>query len=441
MKSLSEISIGKLVAASWLMVALLACQANHSSPAPTREQTSPTVPSDQKSFVSAANGIAIQIQKKTDLRSDRANLDEFKKNLNSYNTSIQIPEDVFVGDIRIIRSLNSTALSPHYDEISKNQAIYEDGAYLLLDSLSPWDKDLTPKTITYKVISQEKTLAEASFELLPDFLVTTNENRNVTLSSLKILSGQYRFGVIFFEKGSVLNTEGAAVQFQAERLYADDATIESFTKEQAQTLPPDGEAGRSGGSISIRAVSAAGRIKFEMRGTTGGRGYAAPLQMQVRGAGLQGTPGVVRPHCDAPFSKSWDPSVARMQSQIFRFCGPICVRNPGDGLRGENGFDGIQGGRGAIGGPSGFVELDIEKQEPEFQVQVVHVPGNGGPGGVGSPGTPGGEGGLPGQDFNVCAKARKGAPGAHGLAGEIGETGAVGITESSQVTIAKQRIL
>lgn len=443
MKSLNVVFIAKLLAACGLMTTLVACQGDSSpritsqTPAPTQKQApNPAAP---QSFVSAENGISIKIQKKTALRLDRANLDEFKKNLNVYLAEIQIPEDVFIGDVRLIRSFNATALNPQYEHISKSNAVYENGMYHLTESLSLWEKDLTPKQVTYKIITQDETLAEASFDLLPDYLVANAEDQNAQESSLRVLSGEYHFGVIFFERGAVLTTEGASLVLHAQRLYADDAKIQSFTEEQAKALPSEGQAGRSGGRIVIRAASAAGGLKFEMRGTAGGRGYVAGPQTQVKGVSPQGAPGVVGHFCEAPVLKTKN-GVWSLQSRSLGRCSYECVRHPGDGLPGENGFDGLPGGRGSRGGASGFVEVDVDKQDPEFHAEVAHLPGQGGPGGAGSAGTAGGEGGLPGDDLGICRKARKGPTGAQGLPGATGPAGSAGDIEVSQLVISGQKI-
>lgn len=450
MKILSKDLQIKLVMTNLIALNLLACQPSSSNstqspvdattPQATEVEGAGNAPSNPTA--TSASGITIEVQKKVELRADRANIEEFKKNLNLYVVKIKIPEEVFLSDISIVSSENPHAVNPKYTLLVKGQATYEQGFYYLTNSLNLWDKDFKSKTITYKVISQEKTVEEVAFELYPDFVVKEAQGQALSLTSVGILSGHYRFGVLLFEKGSVLRTQGAAVKLQAERLYADDAKIESFSEAEANTFPAYGVAGRSGGHLTINAVSAVGRLTFEMRGTTGGQGYPALVQDKKAQVRPPGQDGDIEEYCEAPFLRNAPLDVKALNNRFMRGCSVICTKNPEDGLPGDNGFDGFPGNKGGVGGSSGFVEIHIEKPAPDFQAQVFHTPGKGGLGSPGSPGTPGTEGGLPGNNFRgICAQARQGAPGRNGMPGANGANGDSGATEVSQITIAGQRVL
>lgn len=416
---------------------ILACQPTESP----STNTAAGEPQNNQSQTAANTRVTIEIHKKVELREDRSNIEEFKNNLNLYVAKIRIPEDVFVEDIKIRTSKNPSALNPKYTQLAKSEATYENGFYQLTETLNLWQQDFNVKTVIYKIIGPDSTIEEVSFELYPDLVVPGEQNQTITLASLGILSGNYRFGVLFLEKGTVLSTQGASIKFQVDRLYADEARIESFSVHQANVLSSYGEAGRSGGRFTLQAVSAVGQLTFEMRGTAGGKGYPALVQDKKASVRPPGAPGVFEHYCDAPIWKSPRSGPMDLKNRRMGRCEMICVKDPEDGLPGENGFDGFPGGKGGAGGASGFAEVFIENPAPEFQVQIFHFPGQGGLGSPGSAGTPGTDGSLPGEDFGICRKARKGAPGINGAHGANGENGPEGATEVSQITIAGQKVL
>ena len=437
----------KIFTVSLLATHLVACQPNSSTDkatgvsVPVVEPKGDEIPPTNPPVVKTASGVVLEVQKKVELREDRANIEEFKQNLNQYVVTIKIPEELFVEDIQIVGSQNPLALNPKYTYLPKHKATYQDGVYHITETFNLWQKDFKSKKITYKIITQDKTLEEMSFELYPDLVVKAAQNQPLSLASIGILSGHYRFGVLFLEKGSVLSTQGASVKLQVQRLYVDDAKIESFSDEEANTFPSYGEAGRSGGHLVIQSDFAIGRLTVEMRGTTGGKGYPALIQDKTAKVRTRGADGAVEHYCDAPVVKPAPSGARTLRNRRLGGCGVICLRDPQDGLPGDNGFDGFDGNKGGVGGSSGFVEVHVANPAPDFQVQVFHFPGKGGLGSPGSPGTPGTPGGLAGEDFGICRKARTGVPGLNGKNGVNGANGAPGATEVSHITIAGQKVL
>ncbi|WP_374001633.1 hypothetical protein [Bdellovibrio bacteriovorus] len=383
-----------------------------------------------------AEGVVIEIKKVADLREDRSNYSEFKNNLNIYETKLSIPENIYVNQLEIKRSFSSLAVNPAYESISKIDAKYVSGQYVISDRLNLWKNDHTQKTVTYRIYSQEKLIAESTYTLTPD-LVVSSADKVTTLQSLGISSGAYKFGIIFIEKENILRTEGQQVYLEVGRLYAEDtATIESFSREDAEKIPAAGQVGKNGGYLSLRAGMAMGHLNINMRGTAGGDGLPAALQTGVGANGARGS--------DAKFHRSCfgggvyrDALLARPGREI---CELVCERRPSDGTPGGEGPKGYRGGMGMIGGHSGSVDISISTG-PFFTASLRVEPGLGGFGGPGSEGGKGGEGGAPGTGRPGCEGSVAGRQGAQGQKGDNGASGPRGQQEDSTVTVNGQSII
>lgn len=385
-----------------------------------------------------SNGIVIEIKKAVELRNDRTNYTDFKNNLNVYETTMTIPEQVFTGDLQISRSLNALALNPRFETIAKHDAEFVNGHYVIKHRLKLWESDLIPKTLTYKFYSHETLSGESSATFYPDLIIPSqNEAGVTTLQSLKIKTGSYDFGVVFFENRSLLRTEGAYLRIRAQRLFADQAAVESFSAEKAREIPVSGTVGLNGGRVIIEAQQAMGDLSITMRGTDGGQGYAGLLQTASGKKGATGTAGVrAKGPCEHVGPKSvlsgdtWAAPAAII-------CEWTCHK-PGNGGVGESGAAGNRGGNGMPGGASGLAQVIIEKELGRFTVNVESLPGYGGPGGIGSEGGLGGAGGDPGAIANGCHEgAQAGAQGARGPKGADGDKGPDGLIEESSVIIKK----
>ncbi|UXR63887.1 hypothetical protein EZJ49_12515 [Bdellovibrio bacteriovorus] len=415
---------------------LLACQGSGGNTSPT-----PTTGGSEAQEVNPrrvlAEGVVIEVKKVADLREDRSNYSEFKNNLNIYETKLSIPESLYVNQLEIKRSFSSLAVNPAYESISKIDAKYVSGQYVISDRLDLWKNDHAQKTVTYRIYSKEKLIAESTYTLLPDLLVSS-ESKVTTLQSLGISSGAYKFGIIFIEKDNVLRTEGQEVYLEAGRLYAEDtATIETFSAEEAEKIPAPGQVGKNGGYLSLKAGYAMGDLKLHMRGTAGGEGLPAAAQTGIGAKGARGVDATSRRMCEP------GGGVFLMAPELRRgatFCEIICTRQPTNGGAGAQGPKGLRGGMGMIGGHSGAADIVIAKG-PYFTASLSAEAGLGGLGGAGSEGGKGGEGGDPGSTRGDCRTASKGPQGALGEKGDMGSSGPRGVEERSSITVDGHSIL
>lgn len=419
------------------------CQQNQSSSGqqPTVIKTS----AQQEKREVLSNGVVIEIYKMSELRNDRSNYSAFKQNLNVYEAKITIPEHVFASDLEISRTLNASSLNPSYEIISKSDAeLIDDNKYVVIDRVSFRGSDLTPKTVTYKVYTNETLNGESSATLIPDLIIEKNAE-TTTLQSLGISSGRYEFGVVVFENNSVLRTEGGSVLFKVHRVFAENAIVESFSKEFAEAAAPVGESGKNGGRFNLQAEQAWGDLTIHMRGTMGGQGFPAKEQTAIGSAGTKGANGRrVKTMCDHV-----GPHVVSAKAELFSFsetpeaivCEWNCFApdNGGDGLPGPAGFE---GGVGMPGGLSGLAEISVHQELGKLNVEISRAAGAGGLGGDGSQGGAGGVGGPPGDIAKGCDSAgyagRTGAPGPTGPRGQNGEDGRL---EQSSITINGEKIL
>ncbi len=378
------------------------------------------------------NGITLEVKKITELREDRSNFSEFKENLNSYNLKITIPEALFTADLQIVRSSLPDAIDPKYEPILKNQAVFQDGAYIIQENVNLYSESFLSKKLSIRFFTKENLIVERQVPILPDLVISRSE-KPLTLSDLGISSGAYYFGVIFFEKGSVLITEGAHIELFAERIFADQAVIESFSESFARTPSAKGQAGINGGLISLKAKTGLGSLSILMRGTKGGKGFSQTIPApDNQTPGTQGRAGEFQ----NTIPSSCESSCNTIQE---------CSLAPGDGLQGPKGFMGLPGGDGFAGGASGSLYVEISETLGPMEVFVSQVPGEGGEGGDGGPGGRGGPGGPPGNmdKYGACKSnppAKYGPFGPSGDPGLSGKMGPEGLKQENRVVIAGRKI-
>lgn len=433
----------KLLVILTMLYLTFGCQQNQSSSGQQPAVVKTSAQQEKREVLS--NGVVIEIYKVSELRNDRSNYSAFKKNLNVYETKITIPEHVFTSDLEISRTLNASSLNPSYEIFSKSDAeLIDDNKYVVTDQVSFRGPDLTPKTVTYKVYTNETLNGESSATLIPDLIIEKNAEAT-TLQSLGISSGKYEFGVVVFENNSVLRTEGGSVLFKAHRVFAENAIVESFSKEFAEAAAPIGQVGKNGGHFNLQAEQGWGDLTIYMRGTTGGQGFPAKEQTAIGAPGAKGANGRrVKTMCDHV-----GPHVVSAKAELFSFsetpeamvCEWNCFApdNGGDGLPGPAGFE---GGVGMPGGLSGLAEISIHQELGKFNVEISRTAGAGGLGGDGSQGGAGGTGGPPGDAAKGCEPAGSaGRAGAQGHAGPRGQNGEDGRLEQSSIIINGEKAL
>lgn len=433
----------KLLVILTLVGLCFGCQPNQYSPVKP-EQKNVKLSGQQENREVLANGIVIETYKLSELRSDRSNYKSFKQNLNVYETKITIPEHVFTSDLEISRTLSANSLNPYNELVSKADAELIDNNFVVFDRVTFREADLDPKAVTYKVYTNETLNGESSAILIPD-LIVDNSKEAVTLQSLGMQSGQYEFGVIVFENHSVLRTEGTTILLKAKRVFAENASVESYSFEYALAQTPDGEPGKNGGRFALQTEQAWGSLTINMRGTLGGKGFPATAQTEKGADGAKGENGRREKRmCESVGVKSvsgkteWSLNTANPEAMI---CEWICY-DPKNGANGSVGPDGLKGGTGMLGGMSGSAEVYVYNTIDKFNVTVTSWSGIGGVGGDGSPGGIGGMGGAPGDIAKGCdSGASAGLQGASGAQGAQGDKGEDGRIEKSSIVINGEIIL
>ncbi len=216
---------------------------------------------------------------------------------------------------------------------------------------------------------------------------------------------------LVLREGSRLVTEGRDLTIEVDEIVAEGGVIESFPEKREAGY---GQAGRSSGSIRIRARKAQGHLTIISRGEIGGPGLLGTIG--ATGAmGSEGSP-----------AKFWeDPN---------NF---LCQVPAGNGGQGGVGARGTTGGTGYAGGNAASVQVQIA-EESDFVVSAEFIPGIGGRGGWGGPGGLGGPGGPAGKfapqqqkyyhadlaaHFIKLCRANAGAQGAVGPQGDQGVAG------------------
>ncbi len=279
------------------------------------------------------------------------------------------------------------------------------------------------KRYTYYLIAQGTFKFGLKAEVkIPRDMELKGEVRNPDLTGVNRL---------YLREGTKIVTEGSNLTIDVTELNVERGTIETFPLSQ-KAQPNSG--GRSGGTITVKAVRAHGTLQIIGHGESGGAGMDGP-NGRDGAQGPQGVPGVyeLKPneqlpmYCDAAerarlkayyAGKAYNDPSARWDLWFF------CSQQTGDGgtgARGEDGHDGMNGGKG---GDSARVLVQI-KTDSDLTVSVISEPGQGAIGGRGGNGGKGGPGGSPGvrDGGHLCRQAQNGAPGSDALAGRPGKFG------------------
>lgn len=419
-----------------LMIANIGCQ-NGSSNKP--KPSSETIAPEQSKTKVFPNGIKIEITKLIELRDDQSNLEEFKNNLNIYQTRIFIPENLYTASTEIRRSHNADAVSPAYKTVSKKEAEFKEGYYVVIDTFRLFESDLVKKAISYKVYVDEKPTAVNTSVILPDLVITRDSQKTKTLDMFKMSSGRYEFGNLIMERYALLETRGADIEIFTNRFISDYATIQTFSAEEAVVEARELDNGRSGGKIYLQANSATGNLRVELRGTAGGKGAVGENATGIGSKGATGSNAKLGRICEPRTKFNSLPTVKLMASP--QFCEHFCSSDAGHGGKGGQGPAGGKGKIGGTGGSTGMLNVLVKKSEPSFDVILFAYPGFGGSGGDGGSGGAGGPGGDGGNGHRLCNNGSPGAQGDQGPQGPMGDTGRIGDIDVSSIIIDGIQIL
>ncbi|UOF00091.1 hypothetical protein [Bdellovibrio reynosensis] len=434
-----------LILVSLFLAMNLGCQG--SSSGEKKEAPTGGAPEGQTTKV-FPNGIMIDIAKLVELREDQSNFPEFKENLNVFQARISIPETLYKASTEIRRSHKADAVNPGYEVVPKASAEYKDGYYVVTDTFRLFERSLVKSSVAYKVYVDEKAAAGNTVILLPDLVVPKVTDKALTLDALGMASGKYEFGNLILERDAVLFTQGAEIQLFTNRLISDQARIETFSHEEAIKAADDLDNGRSGGAIYLQAKTGTGSLHVEMRGTKGGKGAIGDNASGTGTTGGTGADGVAYTECE-PHPR-FAVSVPRESDVLMMVNRPIetqrcyswCERNPGSGGQGGKGPTGGKGKKGGTGGSSGTINILVNKAQPNVQITVNRIPGEGGEGGEGGKGGSGGAGGAAGSQPRSCKAASAGATGPTGDQGPKGDSGdVIELDNTSSVIVDGKEIL
>lgn len=258
-------------------------------------------------------------------------------------------------------------------------------------------------------------------------------------SSTKLARLELSGGRVQFHKNARVFTDGKPVKWNVDSLEA--AAGAALVTFEAGETAADGVKGRSGGTVSIVAVSAAGELRVEMRGERGGKGAD----------GLEGLKG--RNGSDAPLVNGKEgPRAFGAPIGAYFVCDRVATgqgarRAGGDGFRGEKGGN---GGEGMKGGDSGL--FTYRGPLENFELDARAEEGFGGEGGARGPGGPGGDPGKASHvtvdgknpirfqkelkaiyDPETCGTPREASPGEIGEPGDDGHQGLRGFRQAPSV--------
>lgn len=366
-------------------------------------------PAIQTEHVLSPDGIYLSLRRKTDLAEDLSNKDAFLDDLNTFIVSVAIPAK-FYDQVKIIKTDLRTKVT---EDISTETADIRDGAFVVEDMLLMNRVKTANQSFRYFVMRGQEKVAEAIFEVRPDLYIKGIQS----LTDFSIQSGEYRLGIILMEERSRLVTEGKSVKIIAEKIFAQNSVIETFSDEVAGRTPSLGVPGINGGTFDINTQFATGSLEVFLRGTRGGQAPPALTE------GYDGEDG---------YDGTLESSDCQSDERGTR-C--ICLKEPGNGESGENGDPGPKGSPGLRGGNTGVLHFAVAKHQ-EFKITVTKIPGLGGPGGEGGPGGRGGKGGRAGEHF-VCPAAMPGRDGFPGKNGALGDSGPRGEEEMSCVQLSQ----
>lgn len=353
------------------------------------------------------SNLKVEITKKTIIEKNLSNLDEFKKNINTYTINFVLTQGR-------LPSKKIDCSYKKYSNIRENFStnFNREGTFARVD-ITLNDHHPVAAEFHCSYIDNIPLPRKAEFTLLKSFIVT-GETSHTSLG----IAGVEKIDTLLFEKDAILKTDGLPLKISVNTLVADNSYIATFTKDYVKT-PIDNHIGLSASDIEINSQNSFGKLQFNMRGQDGGKMTLVPERIPGNPANDAGinSPCNGRRYCDASASQC-------------------------NGKQGYTGYTGYKGFPGFPGGNTGAVHF---KSETGFiSIKVVFEAGIGGTGGPGGQGGAGGQGGNGGH--SVCHEHqstpykthfRAGPQGNEGAYGPHGDTGAQGQSQISSITLSE----
>ena len=243
-----------------------------------------------------------------------------------------------------------------------------------------------------------------------------------------------------------LITYGKTLIIEADTLIAEDVSIQTF---EEGAVAKEGESGRSGGEIFIKAKKATGLITVVLRGENGGQGIK-PLDIpEPAPKGRNAKRG--KEHCSReprllPFgyyemkktNNKENPHVFSKledESPNLFMCYCMGEKKATNGHKGKKGF---KGGQGYEGGNSGSLFVEIEAPSENFELIYEPHVGKGGRSSQGGLGGLGGKGGKA-DPYGDCPVFKRGKDGERGERGDEGDQGVEGLDEEICIKLGEKQ--
>jgi len=396
-------------------LSLASCGANNTGPASSGVMSRQKVPLVIKNASEAVENTDVIFEKNraVELNDDFSNIDDVRDYLNNFTIK---------ATLKYALDQNATFVCSKIiggDEVVKTEI--SAGSLSKAINIKVGNNEVSAN-ITCRVIYQEQEIAIVNYNFTKSLLIDSETKLDDI--SLLITEKGYEVDRLIFLRGGVLITNGASFTMNANKLYSQDAFVQTFsiidllgqTKNngQKENLP-----GKSGGTITINSLRSTGKLTVNMFGQNGNDQAITPGPIKSMGTpGVNAVAETYHQVSTCPESNSRrilvDMAGCHATHSAENTPGSPATRG-GDGENGRNGLAGNQGGN------SGSFNL-ISVAENDLEIVFEAKAGTGGAG------APGGIGGLPGPGGARAGKypaAPAGTPGAKGIDGRPGENGLV----------------
>lgn len=278
-------------------------------------------------------------------------------------------------------------------------------------------------TYTFDVLGMNNLIEKTFSKLVKvprDFVVREGQNQFTDNTKLNIQR-------LFLSSSTPLTTNGFNIEIVTNELISDKGIIQTFPEGSKASYSTDG---KNGGSIVIKAKSAAGQLKAFMRGQNGGDGLKGESYSSRAADGAPPGPGTMECSCvRCPYRTLMKLIEVADAQPMACFCDTI----GSDGGNGAAGAKGRQGGRAGHGGDSGSLKVEIADGSA-FLIQTDSKIGFAGSPGEGGDGQPGGVA----LGSKTRCSGRVGSNGPGGPKGDVGDSGVDGKTGPICIYIASE---
>lgn len=369
-----------LISSLWLN----ACGSHEPQKAPPT-----TAQKDSEKHTLTANGIQWSSARITSLKSDLSNLEEYKTNLNRFVVTVTMSAKTAQKATLSLRDEYKNVTSLVEPTIE-----YQGDTAVLTDFIDLSQSPLTERTFIYQINIDNLALKPFEVTLKPDLLVQGQKK----FSDLFVQNKKLKIATFFLDEGSAFFTEGHDLQIEITTLVSQHGKIESFPEADVSALALIGQAGRHGGTLTVKTDLLVGDLEINLRGTNGGRGMEGNPVTERPEAGPRGTNSADHMTCRDRFFSRKVKLFRRNPEDPFprETCRWECAFNATAGGAGKKGFPANNGLPGMPGGNSGtlqFIAMDVLNHS----LKTSSTAGRGGDGGPPSAPGKGSDAGGPGE--------------------------------------------